>query len=42
MPKLRIGLTDMSALNFDQALLQFNAKEKMSRNLFDLNLNSEY
>ena len=42
MLKLKIGLVDVSALNFDQSFLQFNAKKKMQRNLPDLNLNVEY
>ena len=30
MPKLKIGLVDVSALNFDQSFLQFNAKKKIN------------
>ena len=30
MPELKIGRADMSALNFDQAFLQFNAKKKIN------------
>ena len=30
MPELEIGLADVSALNFDQSFLQFNAKEKVN------------
>ena len=43
MPERKIGLADVSALNFDQSFLPFNAKKKkMQRNLLDLNLNAEY
>ena len=43
MPELEIGLVDVSELNFDQSLLQFNAKKKLMRRvLLDLNLNAEY
>ena len=30
MPELEIGLADVSALDFDQSFLQFNAKEKIN------------
>ena len=30
MPELKIGLADVSALNFDQSFLQFNAKKKIN------------
>ena len=30
MPKLKIGLGYVSALNFDQSFLQFNAKAKIN------------
>ena len=30
MPELKIGLADVSALNFDQSFLQFNAKKKIT------------
>ena len=30
MPELKIGLTDVSALNFDQYFLQFNAKKRIN------------
>ena len=30
MTELEIGLADVSALNFDQTFLQFNAKKKMN------------
>ena len=43
MPELKIRLADVSALNFDQYFLQFNAKKKkMQRNLIDLKLNAQY
>ena len=43
MPELKIGLADVTAFNFDQSFLQFNAKKKINRrNLLDLNLNAEY
>ena len=29
MPELEIGLTDVSALNFDQSFLQFKAEKKL-------------
>ena len=28
IPELKIGLADVSALNFDQSFLQYNAKKK--------------
>ena len=30
MPELKIGLADVSAFNFDQSFLQFNAKKKIN------------
>ena len=30
MPELKIGFTDVNALNFDQSFLQFNAKKKLN------------
>ena len=47
MPDLKIGLADMSALNFDQPFVQFNAKKKINAKKssrfefkwFDINLN---
>ena len=30
MPELKIGLADVSTLNFDQSFLQFNAKKKIN------------
>ena len=30
MPELKIGLADVSALNFDQSFLQFNTKKKIN------------
>ena len=30
MPELKIGLTDVSALNFDQSFLQLNSKKKIN------------
>ena len=30
MSELNIGLADVSALNFDQSFLQFNAKKKIN------------
>ena len=32
MPELEIGLADVSALNFDQSFLQFNAKKIINSN----------
>ena len=42
-PELEIGVADGNELNFDQSLLQFNAKKKYMRKiLLDLNLNAAY
>ena len=34
MPELKIGLADVSELNFDQSFLQFNAKKKINAKSF--------
>ena len=45
MLEVKIGLADVSELNFDQSFLQFNARKKNKCEEFfylDLNLNAKY